>query len=52
MERNEATQEEKDLTSPPEGKTHEATTPPGNPDADERAVEEAKEHLEQAGGGD
>ncbi len=37
-------------TSPDEP-THEATTPPGNPDADEEAVREGEEGLEQAGGG-
>jgi hypothetical protein len=35
----------------PDRPTHEATTPPGNPDADRRAVEEAEDKLEQAGGG-
>ncbi len=51
MEENDRSQEQKDITSPPGGKTHEATTPPGSGDADERAVEEGKERLEQAGGG-
>ena len=51
MEENDRTQEEKDPTGPPGGKTHEATTPPGSGDEDERAVEEGKERLEQAGGG-
>jgi hypothetical protein len=37
-------------SSPPEP-THEATTPPGNPERDEDAVREAEEGLEQAGGG-
>lgn len=50
MEQNDRN-EEKDLTSPPEGKTHEATTPPGSGDVDEDAVEEGKDRLEQAGGG-
>lgn len=50
MEDNERT-EEKDLTSPPGGKTHEATTPPGSGDTDERAVKEGEERLDQAGGG-
>jgi hypothetical protein len=35
----------------PSDPTHEATTPPGNPDADEDAVREATDGLEQAGGG-
>ena len=42
--------EEKDITSP-DDPTHEATTPPGNGEADERAVEESKEKLDEAGGG-
>ena len=43
--------EEKDITSPPGGKTHEATTPPGQGDLDEEAVERGKERLDQAEGG-
>jgi hypothetical protein len=35
----------------PEDPTHEATTPPGNPDADDDAVREGEEGLDQAGGG-
>ena len=42
--------EDKDITGP-EDPTHEATTPPGNPNADEEAVEEAADKLDQAGGG-
>jgi hypothetical protein len=42
--------EEKDTTSPDEP-THEATTPPGNPEVDEEAVEQGEEKLDQAGGG-
>jgi hypothetical protein len=38
-------------TTTPDDPTHEATTPPGNPETDESAVEEAEEGLEQAGGG-
>ena len=38
-------------TSPPGGKTHEATTPPGQGDLDERASQEAADKLDQAGGG-
>ena len=41
----------KDQTAPPGGKTHEATTPPGQGDVDEDAVKEAEEGLGQAGGG-
>lgn len=35
----------------PEEPTHEATTPPGNGEADKGAVEEAKDKLDEAGGG-
>jgi hypothetical protein len=38
----------KDLTAPPYGKTHEATTPPGQGDRDEDAVRKAQEKLDQA----
>ncbi len=41
--------EERDITSP-EDPTHEATTPPGSGEADEDAVEEAEDKLDQAGG--
>ncbi len=37
-------------TTSPDKPTHEATTPPGNPDRDEDAIKEAEEGLEQAGG--
>ncbi len=40
-----------DQTTSPPDPTHEATTPPGNPERDEHAIDEAKEQLEQAGGG-
>jgi hypothetical protein len=43
-------EENKDITGP-EDPTHEATTPPGNGEADEKAVEEGKDKLEEAGGG-
>lgn len=43
--------EPRSSTSPPGGKTHEATTPPGQGDLDERASKEAADKLEQAGGG-
>jgi len=42
--------EERDTTSP-DDPTHEATTPPGNGEADEHATDEAKEKLDEAGGG-
>lgn len=38
------------ITSP-DGPTHEATTPPGNPDTDEQATERSEEELDKAGGG-
>ncbi len=43
--------EQTDETTSPEEPTHEATTPPGNPERDEGAVREAEEGLDQAGGG-
>ena len=38
------------ITSP-DDPTHEATTPPGNPDVDEEKRERAEGDLDQAGGG-
>ena len=38
-------------TSPPGGKTHEATKPPGQGDLDREAVEKSREGLERATGG-
>ena len=35
----------------PADPTHEATTPPGNPEVDEEARERAEDGLDQAGGG-
>ena len=43
-------EEERDITSPEEP-THEATTPPGNGEPDEEAVEKGEDKLDQAGGG-
>ena len=43
--------EETDGGTTPEEPTHEATTPPGNGDADDGAVEQAEDKLDQAGGG-
>jgi hypothetical protein len=40
-----------DITSPPGGKTHEATTPPGQGDLDDDAAEKSREGLDRAGGG-
>ncbi len=48
---NDPTDEKPSITSPPGGKTHEATTPPGQGDLDEEAVDKSREGLEQAGGG-
>ena len=44
------TEQERDTTSP-EDPTHEATTPPGNGETDEEAVEQSEDKLDQAGGG-
>lgn len=41
---------EKGITSPDEP-THEATTPPGNGERDESAIEKGEDQIEQAGGG-
>ena len=35
----------------PQDPTHEATTPPGNPETDADAVEKGEDNLGQAGGG-
>ena len=42
--------QDKGITSPDEP-THEATTPPGNAETDQDAVEKGQDKLEQAGGG-
>lgn len=47
----EADHEARSSTSPPGGKTHEATTPPGQGDRDEEATRNSEEKLDQAGGG-
>jgi hypothetical protein len=39
------------LTSPDADHPGEATSPPGNPETDEQAVQESEEKLDQAGGG-
>ena len=44
------TGEDRPTTTPPDP-THEATTPPGNPEADQEAVDKSEEKLKQAGGG-
>ena len=41
----------KDVTAPPSGNTHEATSPPGQGERDEEAIRKGEEKLEQAGGG-
>ena len=43
--------EDKDVTAPPSGNTHEATTPPGQGERDEEAIRKGEEKLDQAGGG-
>jgi len=42
--------EDRPTTTPPDP-THEATTPPGNPDVDQEALDEGRDKLDQAGGG-
>jgi hypothetical protein len=49
-ERDQETDEQRSATSPPDP-THGATTPPGNPDVDQEAVEKGEDNLGQAGGG-
>ena len=49
-EKDHETGEERPGTSPP-NPTHEATTPPGNGDVDQEAVEKGEDKLGQAGGG-
>jgi hypothetical protein len=39
------------ITSPEGDHPGEATSPPGNPDVDDQALEESQEKLDQAGGG-
>ena len=41
----------KDTTGPRDGKTHEATTPPGQGERDEEAIRKGEENLDRAGGG-
>jgi hypothetical protein len=43
--------EETSITSPPGGKTHEATTPPGQGDLDREAFEKGQERWAQVEGG-
>jgi len=45
------TETEKNETTSPPDDTHEATTPPGNPDTDSEALDRDEEKLDQAGGG-
>ena len=49
--KNEPTEERPSITSPPGGKTHEATTPPGQGELDEEATDKSREGLERAAGG-
>lgn len=51
MENQEREEREPNERTTPEDPTHEATTPPGNPDRDEDAVAEAESALDEAGGG-
>jgi hypothetical protein len=44
-------EDKKDVTAPPSGKTHEATTPPGQGDRDEEAIRKGEENLDRAAGG-
>ncbi len=46
-----ADDEARSITSPPGGKTHEATTPPGQGERDEDAIRAAEDKLDQAGAG-
>ena len=50
MDENTTEKPGRDITTPPDP-TYEATTPAGNGEADERAVRESAEKLDQAGGG-
>ena len=45
------TDDEKTDITAPRRPTHEATTPPGNPESDPDAVQEGEDKLGQAGGG-
>lgn len=47
---DEDTTPEKGITSPPDP-THEATTPPGNGEIDQDALEKGEDQIGQAGGG-
>jgi hypothetical protein len=44
-------QDERSSTSPPEGKTHEATTPPGQGERNDEDTRTSEDKLDQAGGG-
>ena len=50
MDENQQEGPDKGITSPDQP-THEATTPPGNPETDDEARERSEDGLEQAGGG-
>ena len=43
--------DQKNLTAPPSGKTHEASQPPGSGDRDEDAIKKGEENLDRAAGG-
>ena len=42
---------QKNETTSPSEPTHDATTPPGNPETDQDALDRDREKLDQAGGG-
>ena len=50
-ERENSTGDERPTTTSPPDPTHEATTPPGNADVDQDALDKGRENLDQAGGG-
>ena len=43
--------DDKGITSPDAAHPGEATSPPGNPEVDQEALEEGQDRLDQAGGG-
>ena len=51
-ERDQPAADRPSTTSPPGGRTHEATTPPGQGDLDEDAAAKSRDGLERAGGGE
>ena len=43
--------DDRSITSPDAAHPGDATSPPSNPEADEQAVEDSQDKLDQAGGG-